>query len=104
MIVETRNNPLPSEVLSSAEIREACSRRDVGAIFRIARTRAGLTHTRLAILCEMTPSRVGSYAKGTTSAREVQVIERVADGLRIPGPMLGLASRPWESADSAEWV
>ncbi|WP_380282092.1 hypothetical protein [Kitasatospora purpeofusca] len=28
----------------------------------------------------------------------MDVIERIADGLRIPGRMLGLADRPWEQA------
>ena len=96
MTWELRDDPLPGELLASAEVREACDRRDIGAIFRIARDRAGFSLSRLGRQCEMTPSRVGAYAKGTMRVREQTVIERVADGLRIPGRMLGLASRSWE--------
>jgi hypothetical protein len=32
----------------------------------------------------------------------MSVIERIADGLRIPGHMLGLAARDWESCGAAQ--
>ncbi|WTX00064.1 helix-turn-helix domain-containing protein [Streptomycetaceae bacterium NBC_01309] len=89
---------LPAEVLWSAAIRAAGARRDIGEIFRIAHREAGLSISRLARLCDMTPSRVGAYARGTSQVRDQRVIERVADGLRIPGEILGLRSRPWEHA------
>ncbi|UGQ11509.1 helix-turn-helix domain-containing protein [Yinghuangia sp. ASG 101] len=68
----------------------------MGAIFRLASAHADCSYSRLARLCEMTPSRVSQYAKGTMRVRDQRVFERVADGLRIPGGMLGLARRPWE--------
>ncbi|WP_126638966.1 hypothetical protein [Embleya hyalina] len=48
----------------------------------------------------MTPSRVADYVEGRVCAQRHTVLERVADGLRIPGAMLGLAPRDWESARS----
>lgn len=96
MTWEPRDNPLPRDVLASAEVREACARRDIGTIFRIARDRAGFSLNTLGRLCEMTPSRVGAYANGAMRVREQRVLERVADGLHIPGRMLGLTSRSWE--------
>ncbi|MEU8131909.1 helix-turn-helix domain-containing protein [Streptodolium elevatio] len=88
--------------MTSPQMREACAERDVGAIFALARDRAGMSLSRLARLCEMTPSRVGEYIKGRARVRQQHVVERVADGLRIPGEMLGLAPRPWEAdADAA---
>ncbi|UGQ12598.1 hypothetical protein LO772_02990 [Yinghuangia sp. ASG 101] len=89
-------NPLPTGLLRSPDMRAAGAQRDIGAIFRLAHLHTDLSISRLAWLCDMTPSRVSAYAKGRARARDQQVIERVADGLRIPGGMLGLAPRPWE--------
>ncbi|WP_229919451.1 hypothetical protein [Streptomyces minutiscleroticus] len=49
----------------------------------------------------MTPSRVGEIMAGHRRLAHIDVIERVADGLRIPGAMLGLAHRPWEIPEPA---
>ncbi|MGR6999051.1 hypothetical protein ACU686_14390 [Yinghuangia aomiensis] len=62
---------------------------------------AGISISRMARLCDMTPSRVSSYAKGRMRARDQNVLERVADGLRLPGKVLGLAPRAWESQGGA---
>ncbi|WSY16510.1 helix-turn-helix domain-containing protein [Embleya sp. NBC_00896] len=75
---------------------DACAERDLGAIFRLARNDPGFTLSKLARLCEMTPSRVGDYVKGRARVRQQHVVERVSHGLRIPGEMLGLAPQPWE--------
>jgi tetratricopeptide (TPR) repeat protein len=60
------------------------------------KTKAGIYPSRIAALCGMTPSRVGEIMAGRRGLAHIDVIERVADGLRIPGAMLGLAHRPWE--------
>ncbi|MFI6687118.1 helix-turn-helix domain-containing protein [Streptomyces sp. NPDC050485] len=87
---------LPPELLASPEWREACRRRDFTRVFRLAKVKAGIYPSRIAALCGMTPSRVGEIMSGRRSLAHIDVIERVADGLRIPGAMLGLAHRPWE--------
>lgn len=98
----SHESPLPEVLLASPEMRRACASRDVGAIFGLAREHAGMSLSKLARLCEMTPSRVGEYIKGRARVRQQHVVERVADGLRIPGEMLGLAPRPWQGdADAA---
>lgn len=89
---------MPEWLLAREETIEACAARDVGAIFVLARRYTGCFNSKLARLCGLTPSRVGEYISGRSRARQQQVIERVADGLGIPGSMLGLAARPWESA------
>jgi hypothetical protein len=63
---------LPPGVLDRADVREALAVQDLGRVFFLARRWAGI-----------------SYAK----------ISAVADGLRIPGHLLGLAPRWWETAD-----
>lgn len=87
---------LPAELLASAEWQKACRGRDFARIFRLVKVKAGIYPSRIAALCGMTPSRVGEIMAGRRGLAHIDVIERVADGLRIPGAMLGLAHRPWE--------
>lgn len=93
--------PLPAALLKDRRLWIAGANRDVGAIFRLAHQYAGISISRMARLCDMTPSRVSSYAKGRMRVRDQNVLERVADGLRLPGKVLGLAPRAWESQDVA---
>jgi tetratricopeptide (TPR) repeat protein len=87
---------LPPELLASPEWRRACRQRDFAKVFHLVKTKAGIYPSRVAALCGMTPSRVGEIMSGRRGLAHIDVIERVADGLRIPGAMLGLAHRPWE--------
>ncbi|WP_436788950.1 helix-turn-helix domain-containing protein [Yinghuangia sp. YIM S10712] len=91
---------MPEWLLGREETIEACAARDVGAIFVLARRYTGCFNSKLARLCGLTPSRVGEYISGRSRAQQQQVIERVADGLGIPGHMLGLSPRPWELTEA----
>ncbi|QDY77293.1 hypothetical protein [Streptomyces qinzhouensis] len=42
---------------------------------------------------------MGEVIQGRRAVKEITVVERIADGLRIPGHMLGLASREWETPE-----
>ncbi|WP_346768670.1 hypothetical protein [Streptomyces sp. DASNCL29] len=95
---------LPAALLASPEWRDACQKRDFTRIFQLVKLKAGIYPSRIATLCGMTPSRVGEIMAGRRGLAHIDVIERVADGLRIPGAMLGmlgLAHRPWEIPASA---
>ncbi|MGW1016168.1 helix-turn-helix domain-containing protein [Streptomyces niveus] len=81
---------LPAELLASAEWQEACRGRDFARIFRLVKVKAGIYPSRIAALCGMTPSRVGEIMAGRRGLAHIDVIERVADGLCIPGALLGL--------------
>jgi hypothetical protein len=87
---------LPGALLADAEMIRACRARDFSTVFTLVRRRAGIYPSRIAALCGMTPSRVGEIMSGQRKLAHIDVIERVADGLRIPGGLLGLAHRPWE--------
>lgn len=87
---------LPADLLASPAWQEACRTRDFARIFRLVKVKAGIYPSRIAALCGMTPSRIGEIMAGRRGLAHIDVIERVADGLRIPGAMLGLAHRPWE--------
>nr|WP_233866965.1 hypothetical protein [Streptomyces sp. ST2-7A] len=87
---------LPAELLAHPAWQQACEQRDFTQVFRLVKTKAGIYPSRIAALCGMTPSRVGEIMSGRRGLAHIDVIERVSDGLRIPGAMLGLAHRPWE--------
>lgn len=103
MSTSRRDKPpqeLPGHVLTRTDFVDACARRDIGVVLRLARQYGGpgFTASHIARLCELTPSRVGEYMSGKRKATSVDVLTRIADGLRIPGTMLDLGLRDWENA------
>ncbi|MFH8591609.1 hypothetical protein [Streptomyces rimosus] len=92
------DNPreLPPALLRNVEFTEACRVRDFGRIFQLMTRRAGIPQSRIAALCGLTASRVSEVVASRRSITSIDVIERISDGLRIPGAMLGLAHRTWE--------
>ncbi|MFD9488125.1 tetratricopeptide repeat protein [Streptomyces sp. NPDC059991] len=91
---------LPARLLNDVEMIEACRERDFSEIFKLVK-RAGVYPALIARRCELTPSRVGEVIKGQRVIKDIAVIERVADGLHIPGHMLGLMRRGWEGDERA---
>jgi tetratricopeptide (TPR) repeat protein len=89
---------LPAEVLARPDFVKACRQRDLGQILAIAMKYGGpgFTPSHVARRCEMTVSQVQAYVKHHRTAMSMDIFERVADGLRIPGRMLGITRRPWE--------
>ncbi|MDX2601663.1 helix-turn-helix transcriptional regulator [Streptomyces caniscabiei] len=92
-----RPQELPARLLTDPEMINACRVRDFARVFRLVKTRAGIYPSMIARRCDLTPSRVGEVIAGRRQLLHMDVIERIADGLRIPGGMLGLARRPWET-------
>ena len=88
---------LPAGLLTDPAMIDACRRRDFGAVFRLVKARAGVYPSMIARRCDLTPSRVGEVMVGRRQLVHMDVVERIADGLRIPGHMLGLARRAWET-------
>ncbi len=78
-------------------MRAAISAHDFGTVFHIARSEAGISYSKIAAECDIKPERVGALARGHGSVTTFEKIARIADALRIPGGMLGLAPRAWES-------
>jgi transcriptional regulator with XRE-family HTH domain len=71
---------------------------DWGAVFHLVRKYAGVSQVRIAAAVDMTPSRIGEVIRGQREITSLDVIERISDRLHIPGTMLGLAPRPWETS------
>ncbi|MFD4985653.1 helix-turn-helix domain-containing protein [Streptomyces sp. NPDC058374] len=88
---------LPAGLLTDPAMIDACRRRDFGAVFRLVKARAGIYPSMIARRCDLTPSRVGEVIAGRRQLVHMDVVERIADGLRVPGHMLGLARRAWET-------
>ncbi|MEV6312616.1 helix-turn-helix domain-containing protein [Streptomyces sp. NPDC051840] len=92
-----RTQELPAGLLTHPEMVRACRLRDFAVVFRLVKTRAGIYPSMIARRCDLTPSRVGEVMSGRRRLLHMDVVERIADGLRIPGHMLGLARREWET-------
>ncbi|WP_328772502.1 helix-turn-helix domain-containing protein [Streptomyces sp. NBC_00286] len=92
-----RPQELPARLLTNPEMIDACRVRDFARVFRLVKIHAGIYPSMIARRCDLTPSRVGEVTAGRRQLVHIDVIERVADGLRIPGHMLGLARRSWET-------
>ncbi|MFJ9609281.1 hypothetical protein ACIRS1_23385 [Kitasatospora sp. NPDC101176] len=92
---------LSSRLLADPEMAAACRSRNFTEIFRLAKARGGFHPSRIARACELTPSRVGEVIAGRREITNMNVVERIADGLRIPGHMVGLAPRAWERREAA---
>ncbi|MER0448336.1 XRE family transcriptional regulator [Streptomyces sp. Edi4] len=96
----SRSKELPVGLLTHPVMIEACQARDFGRIFELVRVRAGIYPSMIARRCDLTPSRVGEVIAGRRQLLHMDVIERISDGLRIPGHLLGLARRSWETPPS----
>lgn len=89
---------LPRELLNHAEMRAAIVAHDFGAVFSLARDLAKISYSKIAAECDIKPERVGTLARGQGRITSFDKIATIADALRIPGHLLGLAPRDWETA------
>ncbi|MFH7340612.1 hypothetical protein [Streptomyces sp. KHY 26] len=90
---------VPADLLQDPLFVRAVRDRDLGTVFRLAH-RHGVSYYRIGMACDLKPDRVSRIAKGAATVTAMDTIERIADGLRIPGALLGLAARPWEKAST----
>lgn len=95
---------LAPEVLDRDDVRRALAEHDFAAVFALIKKWGGLSQNRIASACQFTPGKVSTIISGSQRVTSFEVVCRIADGLRIPGHLLGLASRPWENEpkDQAE--
>jgi hypothetical protein len=105
--VPRRNQPpdhLPLSIRDHVEVVRACREWNIGRLFRIinnlSEEPAKFTVTHIGRRCGLTPSRVLEYMKDAHQVTNISIIERIADGLGIPGERFGLAARPWEESSS----
>lgn len=87
---------LPRALLQREDVRTALAAHDFGTVFSLARSEGKITYSKIAAACDIKPERVGELARGQGSVTTFEKIARIADALRIPGSMVGLAPREWE--------
>ncbi|MEU5633519.1 twin-arginine translocation signal domain-containing protein [Streptomyces rishiriensis] len=88
---------LPRRLLERPDVRAALAAHDFGTVFHVARTEAGISYSMIAAECGIKPERVGTLAKGHGRVTTFEKVVRIADALRIPGRLVGLSRRPWET-------
>lgn len=91
--------PLMSDYLRSHdEMIRALAVRDMSTVFGLINRRGGISLRALGAAVGMSASRVQEIIKGDRHVTSIDVFERIADALEVPGHQLGLAPRPWESS------
>ncbi|MFH8701973.1 helix-turn-helix domain-containing protein [Streptomyces chartreusis] len=88
-------------MLERPDVRSALAAHDFGTVFHVARAEAGISYSQIAAECGIKPERVGTLARGDGKVTSFEKIVRIADALRIPGHLVGLAARPWETPAEA---
>jgi transcriptional regulator with XRE-family HTH domain len=83
--------------LQQNDMKRALRERDFGAVFALMSKYQGATQTELAAATGLTQARISKLmCNPKERIAHIDVIERLANGLRIPGFMLGLAAQEWE--------
>ncbi len=86
-----------ARLLAREDMRAALAARDFGTAFRLMKKYDAASQDRIASAVEgLDQSRVSKIVHGRDRVASLELIERIADGLRVPGRLLGLAPRPWE--------
>ncbi|MGW3626504.1 helix-turn-helix domain-containing protein [Streptomyces sp. NPDC000880] len=93
----TTPGPLAPDILDREDVRRALAEHDFAAAFALIKKYGGLSQNRIASACRLTPGKVSTIISGQQQVTSVDVIRRISDGLRIPGQLLGLAARSWET-------
>ncbi|MFF9690496.1 hypothetical protein [Streptomyces sp. NPDC014623] len=82
-------------MLNDPVFARAARARDFTTVFSMAREH-GVSFYRIGEASGMKAEQVAKVARGKATVTTLDAIERIADALRIPGAVLGLAARPWE--------
>ncbi|WP_217625766.1 hypothetical protein [Streptomyces lunaelactis] len=85
---------IPHHLLHDPSFLQAVQHRDFTSVFAMHKN--GISFNRIGEACGMKAERASKIARGEATVTALDTVERVADGLRIPGALLGLAARPWE--------
>jgi transcriptional regulator with XRE-family HTH domain len=94
------NVVLGAGLLEREDLRCALRERDFGMAFRLLRRHQGTTQAQIAAATGLTQGRVSKLMSDEQMrVMHIDVIERIADGLHIPGALVGLAARSWEDDD-----
>lgn len=94
---DERDPKIPASLIERPEFASACQAHDIRTVFALAQKWAGLSNLALSRMTEIKPENVRKILNGGRLVEDFEVYLRISDGLGIPGALLGLATRPWES-------
>jgi transcriptional regulator with XRE-family HTH domain len=90
---------LSPQLLAREDFRTACHQRDFGEVFRLMRKYEGVSQDKMSAPIDgLGQSRISRIMNNKERITSVEVMERIADALRIPGDYFRLAPRAWEAA------
>jgi transcriptional regulator with XRE-family HTH domain len=78
------------------EVTRALEQRDIGALFRLLRRYEGVSQHQIGTAVDIQQGNVSAIMRGARAISSIDVIERIADGLHMPGDArmrLGLAPK-----------
>ena len=75
---------IPAEFWQHPDVLDGLRHRDVGRLFVLLNDATGISQTRLAIACDTTQPKISGYMRGVAKVEELDVFERIADGLNMP--------------------
>lgn len=75
---------VPAPAWGNGEVRHALRRRDVAALLRLIQRYSGVSQARLATAVGMGQGRVNEIINGRRQVTQIDVFERIADGLTMP--------------------
>jgi predicted XRE-type DNA-binding protein len=95
---------LPDWAWQSRQVRQALRSRDIAAIFRHVQT-FGISQARIATVTGMTQGRINEIINGRREVSRLDVYERIADGLALPGTSSASppAARPAPAPRRSTW-
>ena len=92
----SRDPKIPISLIEKPEFVRACADHDMAQVFKLAQKYGGLSNLAISRMTSIKPDSVSLIMRGKRAVEDFEVYTRIADGLGIPGGMLGLAARPWE--------
>ncbi|MGN9911609.1 hypothetical protein ACTMTJ_29025 [Phytohabitans sp. LJ34] len=99
---------VPIEFWERDEVKKALAARDIGGLFRLVRQHAGASQTTIGIAVGMPQGQISTIMSTGPRQRRISayaVLERIADGLRIPDhgrQLLGLATQTVKGGDDPQ--
>jgi transcriptional regulator with XRE-family HTH domain len=90
----------PPGLWDREDMRSALAARDMGAVITIFRRWTGASQTDIGVLLGMPQPHVSDFERGIRHATSLAMFERLADGLGIPRPLLGLADSQHDHAEA----
>ncbi len=85
---------IPATLWQRPAMIEALKRREIGRVFELVSQYTGASQTKIGIACLLSQGKVSDIVRGVQHVKELEVFERIADGLRMPAAAritLGLA-------------